>query len=58
MVWLLVFYWFFSSMFMFGVASADDYTTFDYVKDFVVSLLLGFIFFPMFLGRKIYEKLV
>lgn len=53
MVWLLVFYWLFSSLFMFGVANVDDYTTWDYVKDFVVSLLLGFIFFPIFLGRKI-----
>lgn len=53
MVWLLVFYWFFSSLFMFGVSSTDDYTKIEYVKDFVVSLLLGFIFFPIFLGRRI-----
>lgn len=52
MAWL-VFYWLFSSLFVFGIGSDSDYTTWDYVKDFVLSLLLGFIIFPIILGRKI-----
>ena len=53
MIWFLVgFYWFFSSMFVFGIGTINDVTTSDYAKDFSRSLIIGFILFPIVLGRK------
>lgn len=53
MIWfLVVFYWFFSSMFVFGIGTINDVTASDYAKDFVRSLIIGFILFPIVLGRK------
>ena len=53
MIWFLLgFYWFFSSMFVFGIDTINDVTASDYAKDFARSLICGFILFPIVLGRK------
>lgn len=55
MIYLLIFYWIFSTLFCFGavyaIAKVEGKNI--YVL-FMVCLILGSIFFPMFLGRSLH----
>lgn len=62
MIWFLIFYWFFAGLFIFGSVKYDEKLMAgrSQVACFIVTITLGGIFFPIFLGalfNKICDKL-